>query len=81
MKAMMFLKIVVVTAAFFVLVLMGLNNSAPVDFNLPPLLKGVVQQPAALMYFGFFAIGLVTGAVLNLGGQKPPAKSPSSKPS
>jgi len=82
MKAMMFIKVVVVTVAFFLLVLMGLNNRASVDFSLPPVLSGVVSQPAAVMYFGFFAVGLLTGAILGLGGhqQKPPAK-PANKPS
>ena len=81
MKAMMFIKVVVVTIAFFFLVLMGLNNRAPVDFSLPPVLTGVVSQPAAVMYFGFFAVGLLTGAILGLGGHKqtPPA-TPASKP-
>jgi len=52
------------------LVLTSLNNSAQVDFNFPPLLTQGVKQPAALMYFGFFAIGLVTGAVLSIGNKK-----------
>ena len=67
---MMLFKTIFVAAIFLLLVLIGLNNSAPVDFNLPPLLTSVVQQPAALMYFGFFAVGLLTGAVLSLGLRK-----------
>ncbi len=64
MKAMVFLKVVIVTAIFLLLVLIGLNNRGPVDFRLPPVLAEVVRQPAALMYFGFFAVGVLTGAVL-----------------
>ena len=81
MKALMFLKLLLVTGIFLVLVLIGLNNRAPVDFNLPPLLAGVVRQPAALMYFGFFAVGLITGAVLciSIPSGKAPSK-PGAKP-
>jgi len=67
MNAMMFLKMLFVTAIFLILVLLGLNNRTPVDFNLSPILTEVVNQPAALMYFGFFAVGLLTGAVLSMG--------------
>jgi uncharacterized integral membrane protein len=70
MNIIMLIKTLFVTGIFLLLVLIGLNNSAPVDFNLPPLLSSVVQQPAAIMYFAFFAGGLVTGAVLSIGIRK-----------
>ena len=79
MKAMMVVKIIVVSVIFLLLVLMGLHNRATVDFNLPPILTSGVEQPAALMYFGFFAVGLITGAILCAGSPK--EKSKSSKPS
>jgi hypothetical protein len=50
--------------------MIGLNNRAPVDFSLPPLVNSVVQQPAALMYMVFFAVGLISGAILSLGSRK-----------
>jgi len=34
---------------------------------LPPLISKAVQQPAAIMYFAFFAVGILTGAVLTTG--------------
>ena len=74
MKAIMFLKLVIATAVVLVLVMIGLNNRAPVDFNLPLVLTQAVTQPAALMYFGFFAVGLVTGAILCI-PSKPRGKS------
>ena len=52
------------------LVMTSLNNSGKVDFNFQPLMARAVNQPAALMYFGFFGIGLITGAVLSLGNKK-----------
>jgi uncharacterized integral membrane protein len=67
MNAMSLIRIVFVSAIFLLLVLMGVHNREPVDFNLPPLITKVVEQPAALMYFAFFAVGLITGAVLSLG--------------
>ena len=70
MNVTMLIKMVFVTAIFLLLVLMGVHNRALVDFNLPPLVSQGIQQPAALMYFAFFAVGLVTGAVLNTGRSK-----------
>jgi uncharacterized integral membrane protein len=78
MKAMMLVKLSILTAVVLVLVLIGLNNSAPVDFRLPPVLAGVVTQPAALMYFGFFAVGVITGAILCVPNK---SQSKSGKPS
>ena len=70
---MKFIKLVFFLAVLALLVLMGVYNKSLVDFNLPPLVNGVVQQPAALMYFGFFAIGVITGTVLTF-GRKPAPK-------
>jgi len=67
MNIIMLIKTLFVTAIFLLLVLIGLNNTAPVDFSLPPILSTVVKKPAALMYFAFFATGLLTGAILSIG--------------
>ena len=67
MNMILLIKTGFVMAVFFLLVLMGVNNRNPVDFNFPPVLSQVVQQPAALMYFGFFAVGVLTGTVLTFG--------------
>ncbi|PYL01473.1 MAG: hypothetical protein DME18_03405 [Verrucomicrobia bacterium] len=74
MKVMMLLKVLFVTVILLLLVLMGLHNRAPVDFNLPPFVTEVVREPAALMYFSFFAVGLLTGAFLSFGVRKEPSK-------
>ena len=74
---MSIIKLVFAIGVFLLLVLMGVYNRTPVDFNLPPLVNSVVKQPAALMYFAFFAIGTLTGAVLTLRRPKPtPQQSP-----
>ena len=75
MSVISIIKLLFATAILLLLVLIGLNNGSQVDFNLPPLLTQVVHQPAALMYFAFFAIGLMTGAILSLGGGKKLGKS------
>jgi uncharacterized integral membrane protein len=67
---MFLIKTVFGTAVLLLLVMIGLNNRAPVDFSLPPLVNSVVQQPAALMYMVFFAVGLISGAILSLGSRK-----------
>jgi len=64
------------------LVMMGMNNRSQVSFALPPILRKAVTQPAAIMYFAFFAVGVITGTVLTAGGGKKGGSSSSSpKPS
>ena len=50
------------------LVLMGMNNRQSVELSMPPLMPKSQKAPAALMYFGFFAVGLLTGTILTAGG-------------
>lgn len=57
------LKTVFFMGVLLFLVLMGVHNRAVVNFELPPVLQEGVQQPAALMYFGFFAVGVITGTL------------------
>ncbi len=68
---MSIIKLAFGMVVLLLLVLMGVHNRSTVDFNLPPLVNHVVQQPAALMYFAFFAIGVITGAILSLRRSKP----------
>jgi len=71
----------VVKTVFFMgvllfLVLMGVYNRGMVNFQLPPVLREEVRQPAALMYFGFFAVGVITGTLAALGQRKPSTGKP-----
>ena len=50
------------------LVLMGMNNKKTVSLSLPPLISRAVEQPAAIMYVGFFGLGFLSGAILTAGG-------------
>ena len=64
----LFLKTIFVMAVLALLVLMGLNNRSSVTFALPPVLPKAVSQPAALMYFAFFAVGFITATVMRGSG-------------
>ena len=80
MSLVQVVKIVFGMVVLLLLVLMGVHNRGVIDFNLPPLMSNVVQQPAALMYFAFFAVGLLTGICLMAGsGKKGGGSSKSSK--
>ena len=67
MNTKLLLKTIFFILILLLLVLMGMHNRGLVDFTLPPLLKETIKQPAALMYFAFFAIGVITGTVMTAG--------------
>lgn len=54
-------------ALLLLLVIMGMNNRQTVELSMKPLVSEVQKQPAAIMYFGFFAVGLLAGAILMTG--------------
>lgn len=68
MNAKLLLKTVFLIVLLLLLVLIGLHNKHAVSFVLPPLITKAVQLPAALMYFIFFAVGLLAGTMLTAGG-------------
>lgn len=70
MNPKLILKTLFMIAILSLLVLMGMHNQQNVDLSMPPLLKSKQSFPAALMYFGFFAIGVLTGTVLTAGGKR-----------
>lgn len=70
MNAKLLFKTVFLIIVLLFLVLMGMNNRGTVSFSLPPVLPKDVSQPAAIMYFAFFAIGFLSGTVLTAGGGK-----------
>ena len=69
MNAKLVLRTLALIAILSLLVIMGMNNRQSVDLSLPPLISKVQTLPAALMYFAFFAVGLLTGALLTAGGK------------
>lgn len=64
------LKITFLLFVLYVLVLLGRENRGTVDFTLPPLLPGKITLPSAIMYYVFFAVGVVTGSILTAGMSK-----------
>jgi uncharacterized integral membrane protein len=70
MNPKLLLKTIFVIAILSLLVIMGMNNRQDVELSMPPLLKQTQKFPAALMYFGFFAVGVLTGTVMIAGGGK-----------
>jgi uncharacterized integral membrane protein len=78
MNFKLILKALLIIAVLALLVIMGMYNPRPVDLAMPKILPHVLQLPAALMYFIFFGVGFVVGAVMMSGGGKKsaaPAKS------
>lgn len=80
MNAKTLIKSVFFMAVLLLLLLMGMHNRTPVDFSLPPVLKQTFQQPAALMYFAFFGVGVLTGIVVTPGGSRRSAPPVPAKP-
>ena len=70
MDAKLFLKTIFLIVVLLFLVLIGMENRGEVEFALKPLLSNKVKLPSALMYFAFFAIGVLTGTILTAGSGK-----------
>lgn len=64
------LKTAFLVAVLLLLVIMGMNNRQEVELAMPPLLPKAQKQPAAIMYFAFFGVGLLTGSILTAGGKR-----------
>jgi hypothetical protein len=75
MFAKLIFKALFIIAMLAFLVLMGMNNRNDVTFMLSPLVDRPIKLPSAMMYYGFFAIGFLTGAILFAGGGKKGASS------
>ena len=69
MNTKLLLKTGLVIALLLLLVMMGMNNRQTVELRLPPLISKVQKLPAAFMYFGFFAVGVLSGTLLTAGGK------------
>lgn len=78
MNPKLLLRTVFLIIVLGLLVHMGMYNLKSVSFSLPPLIKAF-ECKAAIMYFAFFAIGLLTGTVLTAGGGKKGSGSSASK--
>ena len=71
MNAKLLFKTIFLIAILFLLVLMGMYNKDIVSLSMPEqILPKTLKQPAAIMYFGFFGVGVLTGTILTAGGGK-----------
>ncbi|MDP3072848.1 MAG: hypothetical protein Q8N18_21330 [Opitutaceae bacterium] len=65
-------KTIVFLAIFFVMLYVGMSNTHTIDFRFPIAgftEKAPVRTSAALIYFGVFAVGVLGGTVLAVGGK------------
>lgn len=69
MNSKMLLKTLLLIAILLLLVIMGMNNQQTAELRMSPLLSKVQKLPAAFMYFGFFAVGVLSGTLLTAGGK------------
>jgi uncharacterized integral membrane protein len=67
MNPKLILKTLFMIAILSLLVIMGANNPQNVSLSMKPLPIKTQSYPAYFMYFGFFAIGVLTGTVLTAG--------------
>jgi hypothetical protein len=83
MSIKLFLRVIVFLALLFVILYVGMTNPKEIDFYFPLLAAKpsvpVLHQPAALIYFGIFAIGVLAGAMLFAGGGKRSSRSDGDK--
>lgn len=67
MNPKLLLKTVFLIAVLLLLVIMGMHNGQTVELKMPPLMPTPQKQPAAIMYFAFFAVGVLSGTILTAG--------------
>jgi uncharacterized integral membrane protein len=63
-------KALLIIAVLSLLVLMGMHNRQSVTLSMPNIFPHDQSLPAALMYFAFFGLGFLLGAVVMAGGGK-----------
>ncbi len=66
-------KTIALLAILFVMLYVGMHNTQAIDFHFPiagTTTKTPIHASAALVYFGIFAVGLVAGTILAVGGGK-----------
>jgi uncharacterized integral membrane protein len=70
MNAKLLLKTIFLIGILLLLVIMGMSNRQHVELSMPPIMPKTQSLPAAFMYFGFFAVGVLTGTILTAGGKR-----------
>ncbi len=76
------IKTFALLAILFVMLYVGMNNTHAVDFHFPvagTTSKTPIHASAALIYFGVFAVGLLAGTILAVGGGSSGGKKSSAR--
>lgn len=63
-------KSIVFLALLFIMLYVGMNNPQGIDFRFPiagVTAKDPIHAPAAIIYFGVFAVGVLAGTLLHSG--------------
>ncbi len=68
MSLKLLFRAVIFLLILFVVLYVGMNNTNRILFSFPLAFQKDLQEPAALIYFGIFAIGVVAGTMLSFGG-------------
>jgi hypothetical protein len=75
-------KTVALLAILFVMLYVGMHNTHLIDFRFPvagATSKEPIRASAALIYFGVFAVGVLAGTILTVGGGKGGRRSSGSR--
>jgi uncharacterized membrane protein YciS (DUF1049 family) len=75
-------KTIALLAILFVMLYVGMNNTHAIDFHFPvagTTAKTPIHTTAALIYFGVFAVGVLAGTIIWVGGGKGARKSGGAK--
>lgn len=70
MNLQLIFKTLFIIAVLSLLVIMGMHNPQKVELIMPELGTKPIKGAAALMFFGFFAIGFLAGTLVMAGGGK-----------
>ena len=70
MNFKMIFKALLIIAVLALLGILGLYNRQTVTLSIPKAWGNVQPMPAALMYYAFFGVGFLVGAVMMAGGGK-----------
>jgi di/tricarboxylate transporter len=73
-----FLKTLVILAVLFVMLYVGMNNTHEINFFFPiagTTAKKPINESAALIFFGIFAIGVLAGTMMHSGDKGGAKKS------
>jgi uncharacterized membrane protein YciS (DUF1049 family) len=75
-------KTIALLAILFVMLYVGMNNTHAIDFHFPvagTTTKAPIHATAALVYFGMFAVGVLAGTIIWVGGKGGGRKSGGTK--